>query len=123
MASGLKIFGLLLYKNLIVRKRHWRMTILLQALVPIGLFALLQAARDFSVQSPVVINESTYYPMVTQDDLMGKIKHGLSQVYYVPKNEYTEKIMEPVRRCLKILPASKYCLKWRLRNISIFLIA
>jgi len=121
MASGLKIFGLLLYKNLIVRKRHWRMTILLQALVPIGLVVLLQAVRDFSVQPPVKINESTYYPMYTQDELMKKINSELNKVYYVPKNtEITEKIMEPVRRCLGLMPESKYCLKWRLRNINIF---
>ncbi|XP_012538072.1 phospholipid-transporting ATPase ABCA1 [Monomorium pharaonis] len=103
MACG-KIFGLLIYKNMIVRKRHWRMTIFLQALVPIALFALLQAVRDFSVQSPVEVKENTYYPVHTQDDLMKKINNALNKVYYTPKNEDTYKMMESVRYCLKLLP-------------------
>ncbi|TGZ53371.1 phospholipid-transporting ATPase ABCA3 [Temnothorax longispinosus] len=106
MASGWKIFGLLMYKNLIVRKRHWRSAIFLQALVPIVLFALLQALRDFSVQPPVVVNQSTYYPINTQDELMRKLDNDLHKVYYVPKNPYTEKIMESVRYCLVLLPKS-----------------
>lgn len=114
MASGWKIFGLLLHKNLIVRKRHWRMTIFLQALVPIGLFMLLQAVRDFSVQSPVVVNKSTSYPVYTQDALISRLDNDLNKIYYVPKNAYTEKIMESARRCLRLLPDSKHCLKWQL---------
>ncbi|XP_012054736.1 PREDICTED: ATP-binding cassette sub-family A member 1 [Atta cephalotes] len=104
MASGWKIFGLLMYKNMIVRKRHWRMMIFLQALVPIVVFALLQAVRDFSVQPPVVVNVSTHYPLYTQDELMEKIDNSLHKVYYVPKNAYTDKIMESVRYCLRLLP-------------------
>lgn len=107
MASG-KIFGLLMYKNFIVRKRHWRMTIFLQALIPIGLFALLQAVRDFSVQSPIVVNVNTYYPVYTQDELMKNINSALNKVYYTPKNAYTHKIMESVRYCLMLPSASKY---------------
>lgn len=108
MASRWKIFGLLMYKNMIVRKRHWRMMIFLQTLVPIAVFALLQTVRDFSVQPPVVVNVSTYYSLYTQDELMTKIDNALNKVYYVPKNAYTEKIMESVRYCLRLLPESKY---------------
>lgn len=108
MASGWKIFGLLLLKDFIVRKRHWRMTILLQALVPIGLFALLQAVRDFSVESPVVVNTTTYYPVYTQDELMMKIDNDINKVYFLPENPHTEKIMESVRYCLHLLPDSEY---------------
>ncbi|XP_039306572.1 retinal-specific phospholipid-transporting ATPase ABCA4 [Solenopsis invicta] len=104
MASGWKIFGLLMYKNLIVRKRHWRMTIFLQALIPIGLFALLQAVRDFTAQPPVVVNQSTYYPVYTQDELMQKINNDLNKVYYTPNNIRTHQIMESVRYCLRLLP-------------------
>jgi len=108
MASGWKIFVLLLYKNLIVRKRHWCLTIFLQTLVPIGLFMLLQAVRDFSVQSPVMVNVNTYYPAKTQDDLISNFNNGINKVYYLPKNAYTEKIMESVRHCLYLHPECKY---------------
>jgi ATP-binding cassette, subfamily A (ABC1), member 3 len=118
MASGWKIFSLLMYKNLIVRKRHWRLTIFLQALVPIGLFALLQAVRDFSVQSPVVVNENTYYSVETQDELMEKMNNDLNKVYYTPNNVHTRKIMESVRYCLRLLPDSKY--KMEVEKYSVF---
>ncbi|EZA61865.1 hypothetical protein DMN91_006090 [Ooceraea biroi] len=106
MANGWKIFGLLMYKNLIVRKRHWRLTIFLQAFVPIGLFALLQAMRDFSVNPPIVYNESIHYDIQMKEDLIrNKIDNSINQMYYVPKNSYTEQIMENyTRNCLLLLP-------------------
>jgi hypothetical protein len=107
MTNTCKIFGLLLYKNLIVRKRYWRLTIFLQILVPVGLFALLQAVRDFSVQPPTVYNESLHYDMQTKEDLIkNKVNNAIHHVYYVPKNVYTDEIMENARYCLYLLPQS-----------------
>lgn len=109
MTSEEKIFLLLLIKDLIVRMRHWRMTIFLQILIPVGLFALLQGMRDFTVTSPVVMNESTYYNIQTQDDLIRQLNREYTVIYYVPNITYTEKIMESVRHCLKLAPDCKYC--------------
>ena len=64
------------------------MILLLQALVPIGLFALLQAVRDFSAQSPIVINETTFYPIQSQDDLMEKLDNGLNNVLSAKRSIY-----------------------------------
>ncbi|XP_076222279.1 ATP-binding cassette sub-family A member 17 isoform X2 [Nomia melanderi] len=105
MANGIRIFGLLLYKNLLVRIRHWKSAVFLQCLVPITLFVLIQAVRDFSVQPPQVINENTYYPLEDTDELTD-INMGYTYLYYMPQNEYTEKIIEDTRMCLK-LPAEK----------------
>ncbi|KAM0731026.1 Phospholipid-transporting ATPase ABCA3 [Formica fusca] len=106
MASGWKIFGLLLYKDLIVRKRHWRTILFLQAFLPIGLFALLQAVRDFSAQTPIKINESTFYSIQTQNDLMEKLDNDLNNIYYLPRSTYTDKIMESARNCLGLVSES-----------------
>jgi len=115
MVNTWKVLALLLHKNLIVRKRHWCMTLFLQALVPIGLFALLQAARDFSVELPKVINESTHYSVDTQDELMEYLHNNFSEIYYLPKNEYTDEIMESARNCLQLLPESKcYCYLYKI---------
>lgn len=111
MASTWKIFTLLLYKDLIVRKRHWRTTIFLQILLPIALFSLLQAMRDYSVQPPEKVNESTYYPIQTQDSLMEYLDNDIHFVYYLPENKYTNNIMKSVRDCLKLMPKSKHSLK------------
>ncbi|KOC60391.1 ABC transporter A family member 6 [Habropoda laboriosa] len=101
MGSTIRTFGLLLYKNLLIRKRHWKMTIFLQCLVPITLFILIQAMRDFSVQPPRIINESTYYPIETKDKLT-YLNREFTVLYYVPQNSYTESILEDVRMCLKL---------------------
>lgn len=111
MANGWKIFGLLLYKDLIVRMRHWRMIIFLQALIPVGLFVLLQAVRDFSASPPEIINETTFYDIQTQIDLMEKLDNDLNNVYYLPKDTYTDEIMESARNCLGLVSESKCCLK------------
>lgn len=116
MASEWKIFSLLLYKDLIVRKRHWGMTLFLQTLIPVGLFVLLQAVRDFNAEPPTIINGSTFYPIQTQDDLMENINDELNNVYYLPKNAYTVKIMESARQCLRLVSESKYCLIKLLRS-------
>lgn len=109
MAGNLKIFGLLIYKNLIVRKRHWRQTIFLQAFVPIALFALLQAMRDFSVQPPHRYNESIHHAIQTKENLvLDKIDNDITQIYYVPRNAYTDKIMEEARKCLRLHSESKH---------------
>ncbi|XP_014485767.1 PREDICTED: ATP-binding cassette sub-family A member 1-like [Dinoponera quadriceps] len=102
MASRLKMFALLLYKNLIVRKRHWRTIIFLQTLVPILLFSLLQAVRDYSVKSPVNITKNIHYPIQTKADLTN-IDHDLTRLYYLPKNNYTIRIMESTRYCLGLI--------------------
>lgn len=103
----LRIFALLLYKDLIVRMRHWRTTLFLQTLVPIALFTLLQAVRDYSVQSPVKVTENTYYPIQTKNDLID-IENELNKLYYLPKNKYTDRIMNSTRYCLGLLPESKF---------------
>ena len=101
MASKMRIFGLLLYKNLIVRLRHWKMGIFMQCLIPVALFVLIQAVRDFSVQPPRVIKESTYYPIETKEELT-VINRDFTFLYYVPKDAHTDSIMEDARMCLKM---------------------
>lgn len=101
MGNDIRNFGLLLYKNLIVRKRHWKTTIFLQCSVPIALFVLIQAARDFSVQPPRVINGSTYYPMENKEQLT-VINRDYTFLYYVPHNTYTESVLQDVRICMTL---------------------
>lgn len=105
----MRTFNLLLYKNLLVRMRHWKTGLFLQSMVPIALFVLLQTVRDFSVQPRKVINESTYYPIETKEELTGAINRELTFIYYVPQNEYTENIMESTRVCLEMPSSSRCC--------------
>ncbi|KZC13655.1 PREDICTED: ATP-binding cassette sub-family A member 1-like [Dufourea novaeangliae] len=105
MRERIRIFNLLLYKNLLVRVRHWKTALFLQCLVPIALFVLIQAVRDFSVQPPRVINNSTYYSLETKEELT-KVNTDFTFLYYVPRNEYIAHIVEDIRMCLS-LPSEK----------------
>ncbi|XP_050474315.1 phospholipid-transporting ATPase ABCA1-like [Bombus huntii] len=101
MGNNIRNFGLLLHKNLIVRKRHWKTTIFLQCSVPIALFVLIQAVRDFSVQPSRVINGSTYYPIENKEQLT-VINRDYTFLYYVPHNTYTKSILEDIRICMTL---------------------
>lgn len=101
MTNNIRTFGLLLYKNLIVRVRHWKTTIFLQSLIPILLFILIQFVRDFSVQPSRVINETTYYPINMKEELI-QTNRDLNLVYYVPQNSYIKRILDNIRICLKL---------------------
>ncbi|OAD58505.1 ABC transporter A family member 3 [Eufriesea mexicana] len=101
MAIKLRTLSLLLYKNLIIRRRHWKTTIFLQCLIPIILFILIQFVRDFSVQPSRVINENTYYPIEMKEELI-VINRDLNFLYYEPQNSFTKSIFEKIRMCLKL---------------------
>ncbi|XP_076395704.1 phospholipid-transporting ATPase ABCA3 isoform X2 [Megachile rotundata] len=98
MANNIRLFALLLYKNLIVRCRHWKTTLFVQCLIPIALFVLIQATRDFSVQPPRKINESTHY----HPDELTSINIDMTFLYYVPRNSYTQNLMNDIRLCLRL---------------------
>ncbi|XP_017876215.1 ABC transporter A family member 1-like [Ceratina calcarata] len=101
MGSKLRTFGLLLYKDVLVRKRHWKATIFLQCLIPLATFILIQSIRDLTVQPPLVINESTYYPIETKESLP-MLNNEFSFLYYVPRNSYIRNVTESIRMCLQL---------------------
>ncbi|KAK2576776.1 hypothetical protein KPH14_005420 [Odynerus spinipes] len=100
MKEWYRVLGLLLYKNFIVRIRHWKITLFLQVLLPIALFALTQAARDFNAAPPTVVETDSYYPLKDEEELLHDI--GRHTIYFVPNNTYTTEIMRSAMPCMKI---------------------
>lgn len=106
MEEKWRIFGLLLWKNYVIRKRHWKVALFLQILLPMCIFLLLQKIRS----APWVRKENenvTYYPIetMTKEDLL-EFEEVL--LYYAPENNFTRKLMKQATECLSIHPASTY---------------
>ena len=110
MKEKLRIFRLLLYKNFLVRKRHWKMGLFVEILIPLLLFLLIQACRDFSANQPQVFENNTYYELKTKGELITKVNY-MTIIYFVPENRFTRTLMEKTRSCLKFPNDSKCLIK------------
>lgn len=107
MKEWCRVFGLLLRKNFLIRLRHWKLTLFLQVLLPVLLFVLIQAVRDFNSVPPKVVKTDTYYPLQSKDALVNLIKRSLTTIYFVPNDTSTTKFMNLTKNCLKY--ESRYC--------------
>ncbi|XP_015178503.1 PREDICTED: ATP-binding cassette sub-family A member 1-like [Polistes dominula] len=101
MSEWCRIFGLLLRKNFIVRLMHWKVTLFIQILLPIVLFALMQALRDLNSDPPLVITTDTYYPLKSEDQLLDNVKRSFIKIYFVPNDPSTEEFMKSTAWCLQ----------------------
>ncbi|KAI4504278.1 hypothetical protein M0802_000749 [Mischocyttarus mexicanus] len=101
MNEWCRVFGLLLRKNCIVRLRHWKVTLFIQILLPVILFALTQALRDLNSGPPTVITTNTYYPFKSKDDLLNLVRKSLIKIYFVPNDTSTKEFMNSTAKCLQ----------------------
>lgn len=110
MANKFRVFSLLMWKNYTVRKRHWKVSLLVEICIPLLLFVLTQVVRDFAVGNSsyvkIEIND-TIYPIQTKDEILRFMNDIKTFVYFVPKNNYTKDIMETTRGCLSLPENSK----------------
>lgn len=105
MGESLRIFGLLLHKSFLVRKRHWLFTLIFQILVPIILFlVMVMCARDSysyeGVRYPSVqYNETHFVPV---DPLTSRIDTQFETLFYAPRSPQIDRIINETMMCLKI---------------------
>lgn len=59
-----RLFKLLLWKNLLVRKKHWISMFVMTLLIPFFIFALVQTTRDFIVRK---WNDDTFFFDILND--------------------------------------------------------
>ena len=97
----LRIFKLLLSKNFLVRKRHWKMGLFVEIIIPFLLFLLIQSSRDFSADPLEHILENTTHEIITKNDLLQKFSITTT-IFYVPITNFTTSIVEKMRVCLRL---------------------
>ena len=106
MENKLRTFLLLMWKNYTVRKRHWKVSLFVEICITILLFTLTQVIRDFVVESSsdmkISIND-TYYPIQTKDEILELIPPN-RLIYFAPKNDFTNDLMESCNRSCLMLP-------------------
>lgn len=100
MASKWRVFALLMWKNLIVRKRHWKAGLFVQICLPFALFALTQLTRDLSATAPKRVENITHYNVITEEEAQETIDMTANLVYYLPKNEFVDDLMYETGVCL-----------------------
>lgn len=76
------------------------MGLFVEILIPLLLFILIQACRDFSANQPEKCENNTYYDIRTKADLITKVNY-MNIIYFVPENRFTRTLMEKTRGCLK----------------------
>lgn len=100
-----RILRTLLWKNYLTRKRYYKQIIFVQILFPLFIFVLLQKARSpkwYSKEEGLV----TYNDIETKHALLKDLEDF--HLYYTPKNNFTEKLINSTIKCLSLSPDSKY---------------
>lgn len=104
MAIKWRLFTLLMWKNFTVRKRHWKVSLLVEILIPVLLFTLIQVVRDFvdvgGLSDTEIQFNDTIFPIQSREEIL-KIANDLNpSIYFIPKNNYTQYLMDKTRNCL-----------------------
>lgn len=99
---------LVLWKNYIIRRRHWFLSIC-EAVIPVLLFLLIAYGRSqANLMGREIIHEvSETDPIYTTDIYNGYMNEG-KLLLYTPQTNFTENLIDEIREKLNILHESKY---------------
>lgn len=93
---------LILWKNLIIRKRHWFLT-LIEICIPVLLFTLWAYEKSkVSGMNKTHIDEPTFHHINTEEDIYSHLDVGELNLFYSPKTDFTESIIKRVQQKLQI---------------------
>lgn len=100
MANILRKFRLMLWKNILVRRRHWILT-LFEFLLPVLLFVLLVFIRTQTggTLGTEYITDATIYDPDPERYIVGQI--NFHKIAYTPNNSFTYELMEKVKSKLE----------------------
>ncbi|KAL7306039.1 hypothetical protein TKK_0001504 [Trichogramma kaykai] len=102
----LRVLGLLMHKNYLIRKRQWKMSVFGEFLVPVGLIILIWAIRNLTAVPSVKIDTPKYYDSISRDSIINQQNFRVKTILYAPENYFTKKFMtELTTNCL---PMSEY---------------
>jgi ATP-binding cassette subfamily A (ABC1) protein 3 len=88
---------LILWKNLLIRKRHWLLT-LTEILIPILLFTLIAYGRSkISGLNKIEIRDPTYHEKSEIDEIFAHLGVGEISLWYSPYTDFTESIIQRVQ--------------------------
>jgi ATP-binding cassette subfamily A (ABC1) protein 3 len=93
---------LILWKNLLIRKRHWVLT-LTEILIPTLLFTLIVYGRSkVSGLNKIEIKDPTYHEKSEIDKIYARLGVGEMSLWYSPYTDFTEGIIKIVQEKFQI---------------------
>jgi hypothetical protein len=87
----LRKFGLVMWKNVLLRKRHWIVTSF-EIVIPVALF-ILAAVIQSQLTSEVNHVSANYFKIDNEDKVKSFIGLCNKPVLYAPNNSFTSRIM------------------------------
>lgn len=96
---------LILWKNLVIRKRHWILT-LIEIVIPVLLFIVVALVRSEIGPSIDTLHPAKYHEILTEGAVIEGSMEAISEsssLLYAPHNNFTQKIMAAVSSPLKKL--------------------
>lgn len=91
----LRKLGLVMWKNLVLRKRHWIVTSF-EIVIPVGLFVLAAVIRSLMRSSDVNLTPARYFHVEDEESLRMYLRFYDSPLLYAPDNSFTRSIMDNV---------------------------
>jgi ATP-binding cassette subfamily A (ABC1) protein 3 len=93
---------LILWKNLLIRKRHWLLT-MTEILIPILLFTLIAYGRSrTSGLNKIEMKDPTYHKKSEIDEIYARLGVGEISLWYSPFTDFTEGIIKTVQEKFQI---------------------
>jgi len=95
---------LVLWKNLLIRKRHWILT-LIEIVIPVLLFIVVASVRSEMHSSDDILHPVSYFDIWTEGRLIRNGMMSLSSsslLLYAPDNNFTQRIIAVVSSQLKV---------------------
>jgi hypothetical protein len=90
----LRKFGLVVWKNLLLRKRHWIVTSF-EIVIPVVLFILAAVIQSLLQPSAAIHVSASYRPIQNEDEVTSYISSVCNtSVLYAPNNTFTRSIMD-----------------------------
>ncbi|XP_058807248.1 phospholipid-transporting ATPase ABCA1-like isoform X2 [Phymastichus coffea] len=99
MVETLRILGLLLHKNWLVRKRQWLMSLIAEIMLPVGIIACAWALRGLSARPPTRISTESRYRMQPLSELIDQLSNV--NIFYAPNSSFVNDLMKSVDKCFE----------------------
>jgi hypothetical protein len=88
----LRKFGLVVWKNLLLRRRHWIVTSF-EIVIPVVLFILAAVIQSQLRSLDVTDVSANYLPIQKEDEVIRNILYHCATVLYAPNNTFTSFVM------------------------------
>lgn len=103
LKSHKKKLRFIFYKHWLEKKKYWWFFIL-EIFLPITLFVLyMAAAANYKGLQNNFINKTTIPSILSVEDVFEKMPYAGTQIYYVPQNAFTNRILKSVRLNLNLI--------------------